>query len=166
MNMAQALAGELEQEAVATRTLLECMPEDKLAWQPHQKSMSLGKLGLHIATVPGSIAAIAVGNSMDVSEIRPAEEPSSKAEVLAAFDESIATAKSELMKIDDGAMMDTWRMMAEDEEIMAMPKIGLLRAIMLNHLYHHRGQLTVYLRLLDVHLPSVYGPTADENPFM
>jgi uncharacterized damage-inducible protein DinB len=95
---------------------------------------------------------------MDVS-------PASQADVLAALDQSLAQARTVVGSMDDGALLEMWRVNADGREIMAVPRIGFLRSIMLNHWYHHRGQLSVYLRLLGVPLPSIYGPSADENPF-
>ena len=93
------------------------------------------------------------------------EEAKTSAELIPALEQSVAKAKSLLGEMDDQTAMATWRLMAGDSELMAMPRVALLRAIMLNHWYHHRGQLTVYLRQLNVPVPSVYGPSADENPF-
>lgn len=166
MSMMQAFIDELEQESAATRTLLERVPAEKFSWKPHEKSFSLGQLAYHVAKTPAEISEAATVDSHDLSEIEPTREPESAEELLSLFDASVADAKKALASISDDSLMGMWRLTAEGEEIMAMPRIGLLRAIMLNHLYHHRGQLTVYLRLLDIPLPSVYGPTADENPFM
>jgi uncharacterized damage-inducible protein DinB len=162
--MIDALLAELEQESVTTRRVLERVPEAHLAWKPHPKSMSLGQLALHIATVPGNVAALA---AMDTAEppafVQP--EAATTAELVPALMESVAKARQHLGGFDDAAMGRTWRLMSGGREIMAMPRVAFARAIMLNHWYHHRGQMLVYLRLLDVSVPSVYGPTADENPF-
>lgn len=165
MSMVEPLIAELEQESEATRRLLERVPEEKLDWRPHEKSMSLGQLALHIASTPGAIAGL-----MEMDEVPPPDFgtnplPGSKAEVLAAFEESLVQAREAMVALDDDRAMATWRVVDGGEELMALPRIGLLRAIMLNHWYHHRGQLTVYLRMLDVPLPAVYGASADENAF-
>lgn len=107
---------------------------------------------------------MAAQSSVQVPEFSQAEAKTT-AEILSALDETIATAKSALSGFDDAAMGETWKAMAGDQEVMAIPRVALLRSIMLNHWYHHRGQLSVYLRLLDVPVPSIYGPSADENPF-
>lgn len=164
MRIADTLIAELEQEAAATRRVLERIPADKLTWRPHKKSMSLGQLGLHVAQTPASIAGLAKESITDTPPYQQAEAKSSK-EVMEALDDSLAAAKVALDGWDDGKMMETWSMSKDGKEIMSMPRAALLRAIMLNHWYHHRGQLVVYLRMLDVPLPSVYGPTADENPW-
>lgn len=165
MPIAQMLIMELEQESKTTRNVLARVPDDKLTWKPHVKSMSLGQLAQHIATIPGGIAKIGLLETLDVSGFQPSPQPESTAAVLAAFDAGVAQAKTILGGIDDAAMMHNWSLTKNGQTIMAIPRVGLFRTIMLNHLYHHRGQLSVYLRLLDVPLPSIYGPSADENPF-
>ena len=165
MAIADALIGELEQEAATTRRVLERVPADKLTWKPHDKSMSLGQLALHVATTPGNVAGMAVPNPSQPPESFSQAEATSVDEVLAAFEESIAKAKEIVGGFDDAAIMEMWSIAAGEKTLMSMPRIGWLRAIMLNHWYHHRGQLSVYLRLLDVPVPSIYGPSADENPF-
>ena len=164
MSINQAFIQELEQEAQTTRRVLERVPGDQLAWKPHAKSMSLGQLALHVASTPGAIAQMAMQSSVGVSEFNQPEAKTT-AEILSSLDETVAAAKSALEGFDDAAMGETWRVMAGDKEVMAVPRVAVLRSIMLNHWYHHRGQLSVYLRLLDVPVPSIYGPSADENPF-
>ncbi len=164
MRIADPLMMELEQEAKATRRVLERLPADKLSWRPHAKSMSLGQLGLHVAQVPGAIARLAKASIQDAPRFQQAEAASTS-EMLGALDASLAEAKAALGGWDDAQMMETWSMSSGGKTIMAVPRVGLIRTVMLNHWYHHRGQLLVYLRLLDVSVPSVYGPTADENPF-
>jgi uncharacterized damage-inducible protein DinB len=165
MSLADGMLQELEQEAQTTRRLLERVPDDRLTWRPHSKSRTLGELALHVATVPGGVAEF-------VSQPSPVQapqfiDPSPRAasELLPAFDESIAKAKKILGEMDDTALLETWRLMSGDREIFAIPRIGFVRSVMLNHWYHHRGQLSVYLRELDIPVPSIYGPSADENPF-
>ena len=165
MTIADALLMELEQESQTTRRVLERVPQAHLSWKPHQKSMSLGQLALHVATVPGNVAELA---SMDTIPEPPSfvqREAATAAELVPALADSVAKARRHLGGFDDAAMGATWRLMSGGREVMAMPRVAFARAIMLNHWYHHRGQLTVYLRLLGVAIPSVYGPSADENPF-
>ncbi len=164
MSISQAFIQELEQEAQTTRRVLERVPGNRLAWKPHAKSMSLGQLALHVASTPGGVAQMATQSSVQVPEFSQAEAKTT-AEILSALDKTVATAKTTLEGLDDAAMGETWRAMAGEQEVMALPRVALLRSIMLNHWYHHRGQLSVYLRLLDVPVPSIYGPSADENPF-
>ena len=165
MTIANGLLAELEQEAATTRRVLERVPQAHLSWKPHVKSMSLGQLALHVATVPGLVAELA---AVDVVPVPPAfvqPEAATSAELVPALADSVARAKKAIGGFDDGKMGATWRLQNGGRDLMAMPRVAFLRAIMLNHWYHHRGQLLVYLRLLDVPVPSVYGPTADENPF-
>ena len=165
MRMVDPIIAELEQEAESTRRVLERIPEARLSWRPHPKSMSLGQLALHIATTPGAVARIAPLDGMERPEFdRP--EPKSKREVLEALEESVASALEFLRGLDDARATQTWSMTLGGKPIFSLPRIGLVRTIMLNHWYHHRGEMQVYLRLLDVPVPSVYGPTADEDPFV
>src|SRR5437763_2846857 len=163
--IAQTLLQELEQESHATRRVLERVPDEHLDWRPHPKSFSLGQLALHVAQVPGAIATLST-QSPAAPPAFVQQRVARSADLVPALNQSLDTAKSVLGGASDAAMMDTWRLAAGDREIMAMPRAAFLRAIMLNHWYHHRGQLLVYLRQLDVPVPSVYGPTADENPFV
>jgi uncharacterized damage-inducible protein DinB len=164
MAIIQALLQELEQEAQTTKRVLERVPQEHLAWKPHPKSFSLGQLALHIAQVPGGVAEFVMQNPAAPPEFVQ-EQAKTSAELVPTLEQSVAKAKSVLGGLDDRAAMETWRLVAGGRELMTMPRAAFLRAIMLNHWYHHRGQLTVYLRQLNVPVPSVYGPSADENPF-
>ena len=157
---------EFRMEAATTKRVLDRVPADKLGWKPHQKSMSLGQLALHIAKVPGGIAQMSLANEFDASNANfNAPSPASLGEVQTALDQSVKTVEDTLSGMPDQDVMAPWRMTRNGNEIFAMPRIAMLRSIMLNHWYHHRGQLSVYLRMLDVPVPSIYGPSADENPF-
>jgi uncharacterized damage-inducible protein DinB len=164
MRLIDPIVAELDQESQTTRRVLERVPEDKLAWKPHPKSMSLGQLALHLATAPAMIATIASQDRVEAPNFQQSEAKS-RAEILDAFTQGLATAKDLLNRIDDGRAMATWTLARDGKVLMALPRLAMLRAILLNHSYHHRGQLTVYLRLLNVPVPSIYGPSADENPF-
>jgi uncharacterized damage-inducible protein DinB len=164
MSIAQNMLAELEQESQTTRRVLERVPQAHLGWKPHAKSMSLGQLALHVAVVPGNVAEIVARDSIEAPNfVHPQAERA--VDLVPALEASVAKAKQHLAPLSDAAMGATWRMTRAGDEVMAMPRAAVARAIMLNHWYHHRGQLLVYLRLLDVPVPSVYGPTADENPF-
>ena len=165
MPIADMLISELEREAKTTRRVLERVPQDKLAWKPHTKSMSLRQLAQHVATIPGNISGMAKLDGYDVEKFSEQPALESTAAIVAAFDASVAQAKADLAATDDAAMTKSWSFRMGGNPIMTVPRIGVYRGILLNHLYHHRGQLTVYLRLLDVPVPSIYGPSADENPF-
>lgn len=164
MPIADAFIQELEQEAQATRRVLERVPANKLGWKPHPKSMSLGQIAMHVAQTPGMVAQMTAEDMREPPRMEQAEAKSAK-ELLDAHDTSIAAAKQILKSWDDAKMKAPWSMFAGGKPIMTMPRAAVVRTILLNHWYHHRGQLTVYLRLLDQPLPVVYGPTADENPF-
>lgn len=165
MNFITTVLAEMEQEAVATRKLLERVPADKLSWRPHPKSMTLGALALHVATDAGLIAQTATQSSIAASELVTHPEAESKEHILNSFAASLQTAKDLLPTLSEETLGANWMVMEGERTLLAVPRAALLRVFMLNHWYHHRGQLTVYLRLLDVPLPSVYGPSADENPF-
>jgi len=164
MRLVDSILMELEQEAQTTKRVLDRIPGDKLAWKPHPKSYSLGQLALHIASVPGSVAAAVVPDSMEVPNFSQ-PEPKSRQEVLDTFSKSLESAKDTLKKMDDARLTSMWRLTKNGKVLMSVPRIGFIRSILMNHNYHHRGQLSVYLRMLDVPVPSIYGPSADENPF-
>jgi uncharacterized damage-inducible protein DinB len=156
---------ELEQEALTTRRVLERVQEGHLTWKPHEKSMTLGKLALHVARIPGGLAEAACQSPFQIPGFNhptPHEgrgaDPGLRAER--------AKAREILRTMDDAALVRTWRAVSGDRDVMTLPVGAVLRSLMLNHWYHHRGQLSVYLRELGVPVPSIYGPSADENPFM
>jgi uncharacterized damage-inducible protein DinB len=164
MAMSKALVDELTREAETTKRVLERVPQDKLSWKPHAKSWSLGQLALHVAQVPGAIAELITPLQREPLNFTQGEAKSS-AELIKALEQSVGNARTKLTGWSDDELMKEWKLAAGPKTIMAMPRIGMVRSVMLNHWYHHRGQLVVYLRLLDVPVPSVYGPSADENPF-
>ena len=164
MAIIEGILQELDQEAKTTRRVLERVPGDQLGWRPHKKARTLGELALHVASTPGAVATLASQSEIQAPDFRDAS-PTSAAELIPALDESIATAKRVLGSMDDATVNGMWRMKRNGHDVIAMPRAALLRSIMLNHWYHHRGQLSVYLRELGVPIPSIYGPSADENPF-
>ena len=156
---------ELEEETERTRRTLERVPQDKLDWRPHEKSFSLGQLALHVATIPGALAQVAALDTFDAKpDGVPRPSPSSTAEILSAFDESLESARKIVGSMDDDALAAPWKMVAGDKVLLTIPRSAFLRRIMLNHWYHHRGQLTVYLRQTGALVPAIYGPSADEMP--
>jgi len=165
MKMIDVLLAEMDQEAQSTARVLERVPQAQLSWRPHAKSFSLGQLALHVATIPGMVSELAAADSIPEPPQFIQAEAATAAELVPALNASLARARAVLGGLDDAALMDTWRLMSDGKELMAMPRAAVIRMIMLNHWYHHRGQLLVYLRLLDVPVPSIYGPSADENPF-
>jgi uncharacterized damage-inducible protein DinB len=165
MSIAQAFLAEYDQEAKTTRKFLERVPQDKLAWKCHDKSMSIGQLALHMATAPGAIIEMAAKDAApipDFSAGRPA--PTSIAEILAAFDHSTQAVRKLLPTMDDAKMHAMWSGQAGGKTVVSMPRVVFIRSVLLNHIYHHRGQLGVYLRLLGAKVPSAYGPSGDELP--
>lgn len=165
MNPMEALIQELDHEAATTRHVLECVPEAAYAWRPHEKGMSMGELCGHIASLPGSMPQVLGAEGFDVSQ-RPGPEaaPATTSETIARFDESVSAAREWLTGLGERAG-ETWRVYQGEDEIMAMPRAAAIRFFMFNHLYHHRGQLSAYLRAAGEVVPSVYGPTADVDPF-
>jgi len=165
---AKALIAELEQEAASTRKLLERVPADKLAWRPHERSMTIGQLAQHVAGIPGYVSKLAESDGFDVATRagREPAHPESAAGLLTQLEASLADARAFLSGLDEERAAAPWRMSHGDKEVFTVPRLGVVRTMMLNHWYHHRGQLTVYLRLLDVAVPAVYGRSADDNPFL
>jgi uncharacterized damage-inducible protein DinB len=158
------MLAEFETQTQITRRFLERLPEDKLTWKPHEKSMTAGQLAFHLATVPGGIVRFVGSNPAQAPKSFEFPQPASRAEILKALDESIATVRSLLPKFDDAAMKEIWRMRTGEKEIMAQPRGEFLRDVMLSHWYQHRGQFSVYLRILNVAVPASWGPSADEPP--
>jgi uncharacterized damage-inducible protein DinB len=153
MTIGQTLLPEFEQEMANTRRMLECVPQDKLDWAPHSKSSTLGKLLNHLAVILGFAAVIVHGQGK-----RPAEAKS-KAELLALLDANIAAGRTALAEVSDNYLLATVRVTAE----VTIPRTAILRMRVFSHMIHHRGQLSVYLRLLDSSVPGMYGPSADEK---
>ena len=162
-SIAESLLAEFEIQAQVTRRFLERLPEDKLTWKPHERSLSAGQLAYHLALVPGTIARLAQNNPAQALGFHH-PQPQNCHEVLKAFDESIAAVLELLPKFDDAAMKETWKLIAGGREIVAQPREEFLRDIMFSHWYQHRGQFSVYLRLLDIAVPASWGPSADEPP--
>lgn len=164
MAIGESFLMELEQEAKATRAMLERVPADKFTWKPHEKSMTLSNLSAHVAEVPDWISFTLDFNEIDFAKFDyKLYEPKDTADLLRYFDENIAKAVETLKKTPDEVFMQEWTMRNGETVYFTLPKIVVLRSYCFNHLYHHRGQLSVYLRLLNVSLPQVYGPTADEG---
>ena len=164
MSIAQSIFAEFEEQAPITRRFLERLPEDRLTWKPHERSMSAGQLALHIARVPGGVVRFVQQNPAQAPDFKNVPQPSNLQEILNTFEESIATVRSLLPQFNDANMQETWRMVQGDRELLAIPRAQFIRDIMLNHWYQHRGQLSVYLRLLNVAVPASWGPSADELP--
>lgn len=162
MPQIDAILEEFERTLPATRRYLERIPEDKLRWRPAAKSMNLGQLALHIALSPGEVAELGVQDSAELPEFNHFPEPASTAAILDAFDQSVKTVQELLPGTSDERLEGQLTFTVKGQVAAAMPRITFFRDIFLNHTYHHRGQLSVYLRELDVPLPWTFGPTADE----
>jgi uncharacterized damage-inducible protein DinB len=164
MSLAQSMLAEFEGQAPVTRKFLERLPEDRLTWKPHERSMSAGQLALHIARVPGGAVRFAQQNPAQAPDFSNVPKPCSVREILNTFEESIAAVRSQLPQFNDAMMQETWRMVQGDRDVLAIPRAQFLRDIMLNHWFQHRGQFSVYLRMLNIPVPATYGPSADELP--
>ena len=164
MTIAKSLLAEFEIQAPITRRFLERLPEDKLTWKPHEKSMSAGQLAYHLAFVPGGIVRFVQNNPAQAPDFANFPRPATRQEILKTFDEGIAAVRELLPKLDDARMNETWRMVAGGREVLAQPRAQFLRDVMFSHWYQHRGQFSVYLRLLNVAVPASWGPSADEPP--
>jgi uncharacterized damage-inducible protein DinB len=165
--MTEPILNEFRQEAEVTRRVLERIPADKLTWKPHPKSMSLGQLAIHIASVPGRLGyAVTQQDRLEVNpEAFTPPSPKDLKEVQETFEQSCKDAEGYLEGMSDETAIADWTLLVGSKTIFTRPRVAVLRSIVLNHWYHHRGQLSVYLRMLDVPIPVIYGRSADENPF-
>lgn len=162
MRIIDPILAELSHEMATTRRLLERLPDGRFGWKPHAKSMSLGELASHLAEIPGWVASIVDQPGFDIGGEYTRRIADSSAGLLAQFDQQVALVTRVLGTLDDARLLETWRLTKQGQPILEMPRVGVVRTLLLNHLIHHRGQLSVYLRLLDVPLPSIYGPSADQ----
>ena len=161
----ETVLAELDAEMAATRRLLERLPESVLGWRPHERSMSLGGLATHLAQIPHWGASILERDGYDLADSAgtTAEEKRSRLEVLETFDRHAAEVRHSLLQRTDAELAAPWSLKDRGLLVMSMPRVSALRRFLLNHLVHHRGQLTVYLRMHNVPLPPIYGPSADES---
>lgn len=163
MTIAQSLLPEFDKEMTTTRKLLERVPEANAAWKPHEKSMPLGKLAVHVASIPNWIPRIEQFDVFDPATQKIATADfTATAALVEMFDRNVAAAREALLKLDDKRMMETFTFQRGGRVVFALPRATAIRTLAMNHHIHHRGQLSVYLRLNDVPLPGMYGPTADE----
>lgn len=165
MPLNQALLPEFDHEMANTRKSLERIPEGKFDWKPHQKSMTLGGLATHLSTINHWAEAIIGQDSFDVAGVAPPPPCKSRQEVLNAFDQGTAAARKALAGATDEQLMKPWSLVNAGQTIFTLPRIGVVRSFILSHTIHHRAQLGVYLRLNDIPVPSIYGPSADEGKF-
>ena len=166
MSISQSLLPEFDQEFANTRKMLERVPDDKLAWKPHPKSMSMGGLATHIAEVPGWVGVCVQQDSFDIAPpdgpkyVRP--DLKSRKEILDYFDKNLPMARAAIAAATDQQLMSPWSMLKAGQKMFTIPKIAVVRSFLMNHNIHHRAQLSVYLRLNDIPVPGMYGPSADE----
>jgi uncharacterized damage-inducible protein DinB len=167
MAISQAFLGEFDHEVVNTRKSIERVPDEKFDWKPHSKSMSMGGLAGHIAMIPSWAKMTLETPQLDVNPPggQPVPQPQLKtrAEVLAFFDQGVPAARAAIAAASDEAMMQQWTLLNGGKTVFSMPRVAVLRSMIMNHMIHHRAQLGVYLRLNDLPVPAVYGPSADET---
>lgn len=166
MRLIDPLLMEFDRESSTTRKVLERVPTEKLSYKPHEKSMSLAQLAWHLATLPNWIAGAILADGLDFKTAPKLPDPPEEAKtIVETFLKSVEAAKATLVQLDDEKAMATWTLSSGGKALMTMPRIAFVRTVLMNHSYHHRGQLSVYLRLLDIPVPAIYGPSADDNPF-
>jgi uncharacterized damage-inducible protein DinB len=162
--LAGAFLAELDNEAKVTRSVLERVPADKFDWKPHEKSMTFGRLASYVAEMFGWTKETLKSDVLDFSTMDYTPfEPKTSEELLAFFDDHIAKARAVLADTSDETFMTDWTMRNGEQVYFTMPKVAVMRSFVMNHIIHHRGQLSVYLRLNDIPVPSIYGPSADEG---
>lgn len=166
MTQGNIVTAELAREARSARAMIERLPAEQLDWRPHAKSRSLGELAWHMASVPGVVSGIALKTEQERSEVPWPPRPALASEVLLGFDSSIGTAIANLATLDDAAMEQEFKMVNSGHTLFQMARLAVLRWAMMTHFIHHRAQLGLYLRLLDVDVPAMVGPSADDNPFL
>jgi uncharacterized damage-inducible protein DinB len=163
MSIAHAMLGEFEHESKITRKFLERVPQDKLMWKPHEKSHTAGALALHIATVPGNVLRLALVDESPLPDFAAMfKQPATAQEILNGHEKSVETVRQILPTLNDARLMTNWSGVLEGNPVTTMPRVMLLRSIMLNHWIQHRGQLGVYLRLVGAKVPASYSPSGDE----
>jgi len=166
MAIRDALLPEFDHEMGSTRRVIERVPAADLGWAPHEKSFNMGKLAWHVSNIPNWIHATLDASVFDLASMGDdvrTKEPASVDDVLKAFDESVKKAREKIAEQTDSALLSPWTLKKDGQEMFTMPKISVVRSFVMNHIIHHRGQLTVYLRLRNVPLPALYGPSADEG---
>lgn len=168
MAFSDMLLPEFDQEMAGARTTLERVPENRFKWRPHPKSFAMGWLAGHLANIPEWGTLTIARDELDLAPGgKPMEQqppPASRADLLAVFDRKAAEARAAIAGASDEDLMKPWSLLQNGKTLFTMPKLTVLRSFVLNHLIHHRAQLGVYLRLNDVPVPALYGPSADENP--
>ena len=164
MALSETMLPEFDHEMATTRKVLERVPDDKLTWKPHDKSMALGRLAGHVADLPRWVNRAVEETVVEIETVRAqAYTASSREDLLQTFDRNVAGARKALAGAADAHLGQTWSLKAGGQVMRSMPRAAAVRSVFMNHLIHHRGQLSVYLRLNDVAVPPIYGPSADEG---
>jgi uncharacterized damage-inducible protein DinB len=166
MAISQALLPEFDQEMATTRRVLERVPEGNYGWKPHEKSMTLGRLAGHVAELPGWVPMTLSKDKFDMAtdgQNFPPLTASSRKSLLETFDKNVAAARQAIAAASDEQLMKNWSLLHGGKPVFTMPRVAVLRGFTMNHVIHHRGQLSVYLRLNNVPVPAIYGPSADEG---
>ncbi len=166
MSYADSILPEFDQEMASTRKVLERIPDDKLDWKPHPKSNTIGWNAIHLAEIPGWLTIILNTTSLDVAPVdgEPYRFPAlgSRDEILERFDQNVAAARQAIIEVKDESLVVPWTLELGGQPVFTMPRAAVIRSMGLNHLIHHRAILLVYLRLNDVPIPGMYGPSGDE----
>jgi uncharacterized damage-inducible protein DinB len=162
MTIGQMLLPEFEQEMANTRKMLERVPDGKFDFKPHQKSMPLGRLAAHVAETPSWCAPTFASERLDFTGDEKPFAPATRQEILDAFDKAVVEARAALSNVSDADILKTWTMTYKGKQVFALPRVAVVRGMIINHMIHHRAQLGVYLRMNDVAIPGMYGPSADE----
>ena len=162
MEVSKSLLPEFDEEMATTRKFLERVPNEKLGWKPHEKSMTLGRLAAHVAEIPNYLISTLRHERLDFTGEEKRSEPANCKELLESFDKLTAEARELLAKATDEELAKIWTLSFKGQQIFAMPRTAVVRSMVISHLIHHRGQLGVYLRLNNVEFPGMYGPSADE----
>ena len=169
MAISESLLPEFDHEMTTTRKVLERVPDDKFDWKPHPRSTAMGGLATHVANIPTWTINSMTAESLDLAPggvpMPPIQTAAGRDAVLKFFDENVAKAREVIANAADDAFFVPWSLMMNGKTIMTLPRVAVVRSFVLNHLIHHRGQLSVYLRLTDIPVPSIYGPSADEGGF-
>jgi uncharacterized damage-inducible protein DinB len=169
MALSESLLPEFDHEMANTRKTLERVPEDKLDWKPHEKSMLMGGLATHLSNLPTWANYTIDQDSLDLAPegkpLPPAPTVKSQSELLETFDSNVSKARAAIAGASDAELFKPWTLLSNGQQLLTLPKIAVLRSFVMNHTIHHRAQLGVYLRLNDIPVPSIYGPSADESPF-
>ncbi len=162
MAMKDALLPEFDHEMAVTRKVLARVPDDRIGWAPHAKSMTFGRLATHVAEIPGWVKETLTRDGIDMGGDHGSKPLKTQAEILATFDRMVAAARPLIESATDAGLAAPWTLKSGGHEVFTMPKFAVLRSFVLSHAIHHRAQLALYLRLNDIPVPSIYGPSADE----